>query len=155
MMPWRVNDGILLIPLLPLSLSPYLCDSHCTQLSLPLCGCAVASASRSRPSPCMLQCQYGYLYSLSLSLPFLDCAIVTFFTLSVALRASFSATFHRSDKAKLCHSSVCEPVFRDYCGCSVTASSEGHFPRAVTEQYSIFSLFSEENNIRAALITRQ
>jgi hypothetical protein len=63
---------------------------------------------------------------LSLSVPFLDCAIVAFFTLSVALRASFSATFHRSDKAKLCPSggglrlrrhhssvsSVCEPVFQ-------------------------------------------
>jgi hypothetical protein len=108
MMPWRVNDGILLTPLI-LSLSlPYLCDRHCTQLSLSHTHSVLFSGAalcQSRPSPCLLQCQYGYLYCISLCpLPRL-CRRSLFHPPSVALRASFSpTTFRRSDKANLCGS---------------------------------------------------
>jgi hypothetical protein len=105
MMSWRVNDGILLIPLLPLSLSLPLRQALHPTLSPSRVLCSAAALWPLHPEAALLLacCNVNTVIStLSLSVPFLDCcAIVAFFTLSVALRASFSATFHRSDKAKL------------------------------------------------------
>jgi hypothetical protein len=67
----------------------------------------------AKAAPLLACCNANTVIStVSLSVPFLDCAVVAFFTLPLALRASFSpTTFRRSDKANLC-GSACTTISR-------------------------------------------
>jgi hypothetical protein len=154
----------------------------------------------AKAAPLLACCNANTVIStVSLSVPFLDCAVVAFFTLPLWLCAPlflqqrfvapikqicagvltprlagliafqgasgysllisywyiighhFGCGPERGRGVVIRDSSVCEPVLRECCACSVTESSEGHFPCALVS--SLF--FPEQKNITTAHIMRQ